>query len=375
MPTRQVESVFLTGSLIWDRALNGRPGGIGTTQANIDTVRTSTEQVLSQVFTVGTPPPGSPDGVWDQLTFTVNLVHENPTISATEEDHGIAVFRLFNSNGSPTSVPSVSVVVAPENAPAGTTTMQVTVTFHNVAPGNYRLFAGEMDSGDGQALRIQVSDGHAVETVCFADGTMIMTSKGCVPVQELEVGDLVQTRDHGLQAVRWIGSRRLSRQILGRHERLRPVRIAAGALGQGVPVRDLMVSPQHRVMLRSRIAMRMFGETEVLCPAKHLLPLPGVEIAEDLDEVTYTHLLFDRHEIVFSNGAETESLFTGPQALRSVTPEQREEILTIFPNLAEISETYRCCRTVINGRQGRKLVQRHQKTCRPIVERALTVGS
>ncbi|WP_238991672.1 Hint domain-containing protein [Gemmobacter caeruleus] len=273
------------------------------------------------------------------------------------------------SAGAPVaSVAPVSLQVAPEDAPAGTTVQEVTVTFHDVAPGTYRLFAGETNSGDGEALRVAATDGMVTEVICSGPGTLILTPAGDVPVQDLAVGDLVQTRDNGLQAIRWIGSRRLCRDTLARQDKLRPVRIGAGTLGEGVPAADLLVSPQHRVMLRSRIAVRMFGVPEVLCPARHLLALPGIEIAGDLDEVTYTHLLFDQHEVVFSNGAETESLFTGPEAIRSVSPEQRAEILAIFPDLPATRDRSACCRTVITGRQGRKLVERHQRNRKPMVE-------
>ncbi|MDT9702188.1 Hint domain-containing protein, partial [Streptomyces sp. P17] len=89
---------------------------------------------------------------------------------------------------------------------------------------------------------------------------------------------------------------------LAANPHLRPVRIRAGALGAGVPARDLVVSPQHRVLLRSGIARRMFGASEVLVAAKQLLALDGVELASDLDSVTYVHFLFDRHQIVQSEG-------------------------------------------------------------------------
>lgn len=76
-------------------------------------------------------------------------------------------------------------------------------------------------------------------------------------------------------------------------------------MGAGIPDRDLLVSPQHRVLVRSAIAQRMFGSSEVLVAAKQLLQLPGISLAEDVAGVSYVHLLFDRHEIVVSNGAET----------------------------------------------------------------------
>ncbi|KRW97185.1 hypothetical protein AQY21_05000 [Paracoccus sp. MKU1] len=100
-----------------------------------------------------------------------------------------------------------------------------------------------------------------------------------------------------------------------------------------MPTGDLVVSPQHRILARSHIAQTMFGTAEVLVAAKQLLALDGIEIAEDLSEVEYYHILFDHHEIVFSNGAETESLYTGAEALRVVGPAAAQEILALFPEL------------------------------------------
>ncbi|MFC0811098.1 Hint domain-containing protein [Paracoccus panacisoli] len=202
---------------------------------------------------------------------------------------------------------------------------------------------------------------------CFAAGTMIETDRGAVAVEALAEGDLVVTRDNGLQPIRWIGSRSLSAQELAGNEKLRPIRIRAGALGHGVPAADLLVSPQHRVLVRSKIAQKMFGTDEVLVAAKQLCQIDGIDIAHDLAAVVYYHLLFDRHEVVISNGAETESLFTGPEALRSVGPAALAEILTLFPELADRDYQPAAARTLASGRLGRKLAVRHGQNAKPLV--------
>lgn len=109
--------------------------------------------------------------------------------------------------------------------------------------------------------------------------------------------------------------------------RLRPIRIRAGALGQGALAQDLVVSPQRRIVVRSTIARRMFGTAEVLVAAKQLVLVDGIDVAEDLAKVEYFHLLVDQHKVVVSSGAEPEALFTGAQALRLVGPAARKEIL------------------------------------------------
>ncbi|MBM3605179.1 MAG: Hint domain-containing protein [Alphaproteobacteria bacterium] len=204
--------------------------------------------------------------------------------------------------------------------------------------------------------------------VCFSAGTGIETPSGQQPAEELEPGDLVVTADRGPQPIRWIGSVKVD---LADAPHLRPVRIGAGALGEGVPAQDLTVSPQHRVLVRSRIAQRMFGTNEILVAAKQLLALPGVETVEDLDHVTYVHFMFDRHEIVWSNGAQTESLFTGPEALKSVGAAARDEILSLMPELrdgAPEAAGIAPARPLVPGRLGRKLAQRHLENGRQLVD-------
>ncbi|PVA07436.1 Hint domain-containing protein [Thalassorhabdomicrobium marinisediminis] len=205
---------------------------------------------------------------------------------------------------------------------------------------------------------------------CFVAGTMILTPDGERPVDDLDRGDLVFTRDNGPQPIRWIGSRGLSAETLTAKPNLRPIRIMAGALGEGAPAVDLMVSPQHRVLVRSKIAQRMFGAQEVLVAAKHLLCVDGVEVADDLPSVEYFHFLFERHEVIYSNGAETESLFTGPQALLTIGAAARQEIFELFPELLGIDHRPEPARTLVPGRRGRKLADRHAQNRKALVTQA-----
>nr|WP_010395579.1 Hint domain-containing protein [Paracoccus sp. TRP] len=197
---------------------------------------------------------------------------------------------------------------------------------------------------------------HQLGIPCFCRGTMIRTDRGEIAVEQLSVGDLVLTCDHGLQPIRWIGSRALDAIDLAAAPRLRPVCIRRGALGEGRPCADLMVSPQHRILVRSAIAQRMFGCPEVLVAAKQLLAIEGIEEV-DPEMVGYFHILFDRHEIVLANGAEAESLYTGPMALKSVGRAAREEIFTLFPELRDTPAE--AARPLIPGAKARQLAHRH----------------
>ncbi|MGA0616666.1 Hint domain-containing protein [Paracoccus sp. KR1-242] len=222
-------------------------------------------------------------------------------------------------------------------------------------------------NADGQDVGTMALQGNDITIFCFARGTLIETPDGPVAIEDLVVGDMVVTLDNGIQPIRWIGARKLGSGALMLHANLRPIRIRAGALGDGLPVQDLVVSPQHRVLVRSRIAQRMFGTSEVLVAAKQLLDLPGVEIASDLAEVEYFHMLFERHEVVIANGAKTESFYPGGEALKSVGPAAADEILALFPELAEMDHVPAPARVLASGRQGRRLAGRHAQNARALV--------
>lgn len=205
-----------------------------------------------------------------------------------------------------------------------------------------------------------------VNIPCFTTGTLIDTPDGPRPVESLKPGDLVLTADHGAQPLRWIGQRRMDASILVAMPQLRPVRIRAGALGAGVPSADLLVSPQHRMLVRSRIAQKMFGTNEVLVAAKQLLQIDGVDLASDVETVDYVHLLFDRHEVVTANGAPSESLHTGVEAVYAIGPEALEEVCAIFPELRAPDYAPVAARCLASGRQARKLAVRHAQNSKPL---------
>ncbi|GGH19250.1 Hint domain-containing protein [Cribrihabitans marinus] len=167
---------------------------------------------------------------------------------------------------------------------------------------------------------------------CFTPGILIATPRGEKPVEELRAGDRVVTRDNGLQPIRWYDEIRLGRADLIRAEHLRPIRIRAGALGGGLPERDMTVSPNHRILVSNDKTALYFEDREVLVAAKHLVGLEGVE-AVDLFDVTYIHFMFDRHEVVLSNGAWSESFQPEIQALAGLGNAQRTEIFELFPEL------------------------------------------
>lgn len=171
----------------------------------------------------------------------------------------------------------------------------------------------------------------SVTTVpCFTEGTRIRTDRGERGVETLAVGDLVETRDHGLQPIRWIGRRTVA--AVGAHA---PVAIEAGVFGAHG---RLVVSPQHRILVSHWMADLMFGEDEILVAARDLVNGCSVHVLEGGD-VTYIHLLFDRHEIVWSEGLTTESFLPGPQVMSSMDEGVRAEVLALFPEIDMTSHT------------------------------------
>ncbi|SFA57817.1 Hint domain-containing protein [Paracoccus halophilus] len=168
---------------------------------------------------------------------------------------------------------------------------------------------------------------------CFTRGTMIETQSGLRRVEELSVGDKVLTKANGYQPIRWIASRALSAATLRVNPKLRPVRIARGALGKNVPEVDLLVSPQHRVSISTTGVGEKIYRKDILVPALKLVGMAGVEVLELEAGVHYFHILLDDHNLVRSNGAWTESLLLGAEFIKGLSEEGRQEINAIFPGL------------------------------------------
>ncbi|PCJ07201.1 MAG: 2,3,4,5-tetrahydropyridine-2,6-carboxylate N-succinyltransferase [Rhodobacteraceae bacterium] len=170
-------------------------------------------------------------------------------------------------------------------------------------------------------------------TPCFVAGTLIDTIDGPVPVEELEPGMQVHTRDHGLQPLRWIGSSQ--RRAEGRDA---PVVFAAGALGSH---HRIALSPNHRVLITSEQADLLFGQPEVLVKAKYLVNDHSIRVQADGRPVTYVHLLFDQHEIICGNGLESESYHPSEETLEAFDAETRAEVLELMADLNTYGPTAR----------------------------------
>ena len=207
----------------------------------------------------------------------------------------------------------------------------------------------------GQVIGTMAFAGIEQVIPCFTPGTRILTERGEVAVEDLRVGDRVVTRDDGVQELRWVGRRDLSLADLIVKPALRPIGIARGALGHGLPLRDMKVSPQHRMLIEGARAEMLFGESEVLVAATHLTSLPGV--AQTLTAgVSYLHLLFDRHEIICADGAWTESFQPAMPIVRGMDGAQRDELMAVFPEIAAECFDFPAARLTLKAHEARVLL-------------------
>ncbi|MEI4472221.1 Hint domain-containing protein [Frigidibacter sp. MR17.24] len=213
----------------------------------------------------------------------------------------------------------------------------------------YRKIVDATDPSTGAISgRVILADGTVISysgleaVICFTPGARILTAAGERPVESLRIGDEVVTRDHGLRPIRWIG-----RRTVPAEGRLAPVRIRAGTL-PGLR-RDLVVSPQHRMLHRGWRAELHFGASEVLAAARHMVDNRHVSIEEG-GLVTYIHILFDGHQVIYAEGAATESFHPGAVGIGTLDAPAREELFAIFPELRADPNSY--------GRAARPLLKR-----------------
>lgn len=210
------------------------------------------------------------------------------------------------------------------------------IIFNNQGDGDIDLRYEEEDSGDSET-------NHVAETVglvsfseglilCFTPGTQIATPFGLRDISDLCPGDLVLTRDHGPQPLRWVSRTHLDEDRVHAAPQHRPVLLRKDAIAPGCPARDTLVSPQHRLLMEGWRAELYAGAREVLAPAVGLLNDTSV-FRPAVTEVTYIHLLFDRHEVIEADGCWSESLHPGALDHGMLSEAARQELHDLFPAL------------------------------------------
>ena len=205
--------------------------------------------------------------------------------------------------------------------------------------------------------------------VCFLKGTLIATPTGPRAVETLKPGDHVVTLDRGAQPIRWTHSDTHALEETSADDK--PILIKAGALGTGVPARDLVVSPQHRILVGRAGQLQAAFATEAFAPAKSLIPLRGIREMKGKTQVTWIHFACDRHEIVFANGGWSESLLLGPMVMNRLSDKERRALTDIFgpaptPDAALNGPPSRECLKVVEVRRilARYLKEKGRRTAR-----------
>ena len=176
--------------------------------------------------------------------------------------------------------------------------------------------------------------------ICFTPGTLLATPNGPQPIQSLGQGDRVLTRDNGAQQVLWSGHRRMTGARLHAMPHLRPIRFRRDAMGLDRPDLDLLVSPQHRMLVKGAAAQALFNTPEVLVAAEDLVNDHSITVDHSMREVTYIHVLLGQHNVIWANGLETESFHPANAALDSIEAGQRDGLLQMLPNLAGNPQSY-----------------------------------
>lgn len=151
-------------------------------------------------------------------------------------------------------------------------------------------FANAVGDG-GTGTDIFVSD-----TACYCRGTQILTEAGEAPVEDLAIGDRVMTISGAAKPIKWIGRRSYQGRFVAGNRAVLPIRFEAGAIDDGLPARDLYVSPEH--------ALYFDG---VLVPARLLINGASVIQVDEVERVDYFHIELGGHDVIFADGMPAET--------------------------------------------------------------------
>ncbi len=274
------------------------------------------------------------------IPYTINLI---------QEPSGNGFFTLSNGGTTPFSAGSESnLQVVFLTVSNGGTTRYFAVP--NDSFGDFRiqsLTTGTLTTVAGSDAAVISTVNNATGVDCFAAGTLIATPSVQVKIEDINIGDLVLTRDHGPQPVRL----RLMRDLdfAFAPQRLRPIAFEAGSLGRGRPSARLCVSPQHRILVTPPLGQ------PVLVPARALIGHRGVRIMQGLRRVRYFHVVFSQHELIFANDTPTESFYPGKVALERVSSRTMGEIVDIFGQYAVNTAAIKTAAPVLRTRAARVL--------------------
>lgn len=199
---------------------------------------------------------------------------------------------------------------------------------------------GSLQSDDGGNSYYSQSTPNSGTVPCYAPGTLIETPKGQRAIETLRPGDIVITADNGPQKIRWVRSK--DHPLDGLETDERPVLIQAGALGPNLPNKDLIVSPQHRILVGAAGQLEALFNKPVFVPAKALTGLAGIRHMTGKSNITWVHFACDRHEIVRANGCHSETLLLGQMVVNGLRSSERRGLEFMFGSIAH-------CDGALNG--------------------------
>lgn len=266
---------------------------------------------VEATFSFGAPTAsmsGSDIYVFDSATAGFTNINMNDAVALVDDTGSVLQFVSFAG----------STVTASGGPADGATSTEI-----GTATGSKSL-----QSDDGGSSYYTQSSPNKGTVPCYAAGTLIDTPNGQRSVETLKIGDLVQTLDHGPQPIRWIRSG--EHPLQDAEADAKPVLIKAGALGPERPSHDLIVSPQHRILVGGARQLTQISFEEAFAPAKSLTSLRGIRHMNGKSQITWVHFAFDRHEIVTANGCLSESLLLGPMVLNGLTSTERQALNDIF---------------------------------------------
>ncbi len=242
---------------------------------------------------------------------------------------------------------------------------------------NIRVYDQSFNGTNSTVNGTAVVDTHQVtitifgeNEVCFVRGTEILTDIGPRRIETLRVGDLVMTRDNGLQPLRWITASKLPHDRRRGNSQLDPIAIAPDTFAPGVPNKTLRVSPQHRLLLEGPQVDLLLAQDAALASAKNLVNGDSIyECGDEIAELEYWHLVLDQHEVVFANGCPAETLHLGDVALSTLTDAQIEELNDIFPGL--VGQSGNLAHIELRGYEGQVLSRGLSPTAAPAKDRVV----
>ena len=268
------------------------------------------------------------------ITVTINNVTSDNTINGSESFSGFTISGTATDPLGLVSVEGQTVVVSITDTDGtqlwtGNATILADGTWSVSVPGGLNFLPSQsytVSASTTGPLPGNVDDGSASRTfftdstACFCRGTLIRTAEGEVPVEQLAIGDRVLTASGEAKPIRWIGRRAYHGRFVNTNNSVRPIRIEAGAIADGVPKRDLFVSPEHALVIDG-----------LFLPARLLANGVTIRQAESVDRLEYFHIELEAHEVIFAEGlpAETFVDFGG----RGIF-ENRAEFAVLYPGTA-----------------------------------------